>query len=61
MGVLLTKEVAYKQDQTLTHEKVMSIVIHVSKIYGGRTHDFKICKSEKSFGRDSTKIVDSGY
>lgn len=36
-------------------------IIHVSKVYGGRTHDFKIRKSEKPFQRDSVKIVDSGY
>lgn len=36
-------------------------IIHLSRVYGGRTHDFKIRKCEKPFGRDSTKVVDSGY
>jgi len=36
-------------------------VIHLSKVYGGRVHDFNIRKTEKPFPRDAVKIVDSGY
>ena len=53
-----------KKRHTLKSELAMredGKIIHVSKVYGGRTHDFKIRKSEKPFNRDSTKVVDSGY
>jgi hypothetical protein len=36
-------------------------IIHISKVYGGRTHDFTIRKKEKPFCRDSVKVVDSGF
>lgn len=36
-------------------------IIHVSKVYGGRNHDFKIRKSERPFHEKAVKIVDSGY
>jgi len=36
-------------------------IIHVSKVYGGRTHDFTIRKNERPFCRDSVKVVDSGF
>jgi hypothetical protein len=36
-------------------------IIHISKVYGGRTHDFTIRKQEKPFCRDSVKVVDSGF
>ena len=36
-------------------------IIHVSKVHGGRTHDFTIRKKEKSFCRESAKVVDSGF
>lgn len=36
-------------------------IIHVSKVHGGRTHDFTIRKTEKPFCRESTKVVDSGF
>jgi hypothetical protein len=53
-----------KKRHTLKSELAMredGKIIHVSKVYGGRTHDFKIRKSEKPFGRDAAKLVDSGY
>ena len=36
-------------------------IIHLSKVYGGRTHDFTIRKKEKPFCRDCVKVVDSGF
>ena len=36
-------------------------IVHLSKVYGGRTHDFKIRKQERPFHRDAVKLVDSGY
>lgn len=36
-------------------------IIHLSKIYGGRKHDFAIRKKEKPFCGDAVKVVDSGY
>lgn len=36
-------------------------IIHVSRVYGGRVHDFTIRKNEKPFCRESVKVVDSGY
>lgn len=36
-------------------------IMHLSKVHGGRKHDFSIRKSEKPFCRDAVKIVDSGY
>lgn len=35
--------------------------MNVSKVYKGKTHDFKIRKSEKSLNPFVTKLVDSGY
>lgn len=53
-----------KKRHTLKAEIAMTDrgeIIHVSKVYGGRTHDFKIRKTEKPFPRKAVKIVDSGY
>jgi len=36
-------------------------IIHVSKVYGGRKHDFAIRKSEKPFPPGAVKVVDLGY
>jgi hypothetical protein len=36
-------------------------IIHLSKVHGGRTHDFTIRKQEKPFCRESVKVVDSGF
>lgn len=36
-------------------------ILHLSKVHGGRKHDFAIRKSEKPFCREAVKIVDSGY
>lgn len=36
-------------------------IIGISKVYGGRVHDFTIRKKEKPFCPESTKLVDSGY
>jgi hypothetical protein len=36
-------------------------IIHLSKVHGGRTHDFTIRKKGKPFSRESVKVVDSGF
>jgi hypothetical protein len=53
-----------KKRHTLKAEIAMTEngrIIAVSRVYGGRTHDFTIRKKEKPFCRDSVKLVDSGY
>lgn len=53
-----------KKRHTLKCELAMTEegkIIHVSEVYGGRTHDFKIRKQEKPYCKNSPKLVDSGY
>jgi hypothetical protein len=53
-----------KKRHTLKVEMGMSEkgrIVHLSKVYGGRTHDFKIRKQERPFCRHAVKLVDSGY
>ena len=53
-----------KKDHTLKFEIGMSTdgeIIHISKVYNGKVHDFKIRQSESPFPREAKKIVDLGY